>query len=234
MLYINILPLSLYSSLIRICHFRTGFSTIGIRSSSLRILSSGVENVTRSEEFLEICGAKFCPAFSANLTSPSREPKIAEEKSEDRNKIIIMSFYLFMLLYSISVNYCFICGPVEQCSLLNIEEKIDLNSKSRKELLVATFSQMQKVNQILIIPLTMWSGYEQAFLQADYTSAFVTCGMGVHTVGYVMICYGVCDAILSLCFSPLVKLIGRLTNIHLRSNHQFRDAHIDGVMETSS
>ena len=29
-------------------------------------------------------------------------------------------------------------------------------------------------------------------------------------VGYVMICYGVCDAICSVSFSPLVKKIGRV------------------------
>ncbi|MPD05073.1 Protein unc-93 A [Portunus trituberculatus] len=29
-------------------------------------------------------------------------------------------------------------------------------------------------------------------------------------VGYVMICYGVCDALCSISFSPLVKLVGRV------------------------
>lgn len=29
-------------------------------------------------------------------------------------------------------------------------------------------------------------------------------------VGYVMICYGVCDAICSITFSPMVKVIGRV------------------------
>lgn len=40
--------------------------------------------------------------------------------------------------------------------------------------------------------------------------AFVSCGLGVHMVGYVMICYGVCDAICSITFSPLVKMVGRV------------------------
>ena len=29
-------------------------------------------------------------------------------------------------------------------------------------------------------------------------------------VGYVMICYGICDAIFSVSFSPLVKVVGRV------------------------
>lgn len=38
----------------------------------------------------------------------------------------------------------------------------------------------------------------------------MSCGLGVHMVGYVMICYGVCDAICSITFSPLVKMLGRV------------------------
>ena len=40
--------------------------------------------------------------------------------------------------------------------------------------------------------------------------AYVSCGLGVHMVGYVMICYGVCDALCSVSFSPLVKVVGRV------------------------
>ena len=40
--------------------------------------------------------------------------------------------------------------------------------------------------------------------------AYVSCGIGVHMVGYVMICYGVCDALCSVSFSTLVKLVGRV------------------------
>ena len=29
-------------------------------------------------------------------------------------------------------------------------------------------------------------------------------------VGYVMICYGICDAICSITFSPIVKVVGRI------------------------
>ncbi|RXG60864.1 UNC93-like protein [Armadillidium vulgare] len=175
---------------------------------SSTVLSAGVENLTRSEEFLEICGADFCPAFAANLTaSSSGEPETDEEKSEDRSKIYLMaSIYLCCSIASVLIIAIF----VDPLSKLNIEEKIDSNSRSGKELLVATFLHMQKINQILIIPLTMWSGFEQAFLGADFTAAFVSCGLGVHMVGYVMICYGVCDAVCSLCFSPLVKIIGRV------------------------
>ena len=41
---------------------------------------------------------------------------------------------------------------------------------SGKQLLVATFRHMKKKNQILIIPLTFWSGIEQGFFGADFTA----------------------------------------------------------------
>ena len=41
---------------------------------------------------------------------------------------------------------------------------------SGKQLLVATFKHMKKYYQILIIPLTFWSGVEQGFFGADFTA----------------------------------------------------------------
>ena len=38
------------------------------------------------------------------------------------------------------------------------------------QLLVATFKHMKKPYQLLIIPLTFWSGVEQGFFGADYTA----------------------------------------------------------------
>ena len=40
--------------------------------------------------------------------------------------------------------------------------------------------------------------------------AFITCGLGVHMIGYVMIVYGICDAVCSITFSPIVKVVGRV------------------------
>jgi len=42
--------------------------------------------------------------------------------------------------------------------------------KSGKQLLVATFQHMRKPYQMMIIPLTLWSGFEQAFIGADFTA----------------------------------------------------------------
>ena len=41
------------------------------------------------------------------------------------------------------------------------------------QLLVATFRHMKKKNQMLIIPLTFWSGVEQGFFGADFTAVSI-------------------------------------------------------------
>ena len=48
------------------------------------------------------------------------------------------------------------------------ERKEGKEKLSGKQLLVATFQHMKKKNQILIIPLTLWSGIEQGFFNADF------------------------------------------------------------------
>lgn len=39
--------------------------------------------------------------------------------------------------------------------------------------------------------------------------AYISCALGVHRVGYVMICFGVVNALCSLVFGSLMKFVGR-------------------------
>lgn len=59
-------------------------------------------------------------------------------------------------------------------TLIDSYEKIGLeNSKEEKKspinLLINTLRHLKNKKQLLIIPLTMWSGFEQAFISADFT-----------------------------------------------------------------
>ncbi len=38
--------------------------------------------------------------------------------------------------------------------------------------------------------------------------AYITCGWGVSNVGYVLICYGLCDAVCSIMFGTIMKHMG--------------------------
>ena len=45
-----------------------------------------------------------------------------------------------------------------------------VGKKSGGELLISTFRHMLKKEQLLIIPITFWSGIEQGFFGADFTA----------------------------------------------------------------
>lgn len=83
------------------------------------------------------------------------------------------------------------------------------------QLLSATFKQLKKANQQLLIPITIFIGMEQAFIGAEFTQAYVSCALGIHQIGYVMICFGVVNAICSIIFGSIMKYIGRIPIILL-------------------
>ncbi|XP_078698581.1 protein unc-93 homolog A-like isoform X1 [Branchiostoma floridae x Branchiostoma belcheri] len=62
---------------------------------------------------------------------------------------------------------------------------------------------------MLLIPLIMYGTMEQGVNVAIFTQAFVGCTLGIHWIGWVMICFGVCDAISALLVGRLRKWIPR-------------------------
>lgn len=87
------------------------------------------------------------------------------------------------------------------------------------QLLSATAYQLKKPYQQLLIPITVWIGMEQAFIGADFTQAYVSCALGIPSVGYVMICFGCVNAVCSLLFGSIMKYIGMLrqTGAHYKN-----------------
>ncbi|XP_069465105.1 protein unc-93 homolog A-like [Ambystoma mexicanum] len=75
---------------------------------------------------------------------------------------------------------------------------------------LSTFRQLADKRQCLLIPLTMFSGFEQGFLTSDYTKSYVTCILGMKFVGYVMICFGGSNAICCLLFGRISQYTGRI------------------------
>uniref|UniRef100_A0A0R3RRU4 UNC93-like protein n=1 Tax=Elaeophora elaphi TaxID=1147741 RepID=A0A0R3RRU4_9BILA len=74
----------------------------------------------------------------------------------------------------------------------------------------AIFRNLTNPKSLLLIPLTLFSGAEQAFVVGLYTKAYIGCGLGISQIGFVMTAFGVADAICSLVFGPLMKLFGRM------------------------
>ncbi|MCL4135175.1 UNVERIFIED_CONTAM: hypothetical protein GTU68_056127, partial [Idotea baltica] len=170
---------------------------------SSSVLSAGVENLNRSEAFLDKCGANYCPDFAHNLTAVEGVAANATQTAEDKYKITIMSaIYLGCSLVSALIIAVFVDSLAKYGEAERTKKQ---GEKSGMELLMATFKHLKNPYQILIIPLTVWSGVEQAFIGADFH-----CGIRLLQYMVIMICYAICDALCSFGFSPLVKLIGRV------------------------
>lgn len=74
---------------------------------------------------------------------------------------------------------------------------------------MVTVRHLTKRYQLLLLPITMFIGAEQAFVNVEFTAAFVACGWGISKIGYAMICFGVVNAIGSALAGALTKLAGQ-------------------------
>lgn len=150
------------------------------------------------------CGANFCVTndnHNDNLVRPANS-EIFE----------ISTIYLACICCAILL-IAFVVDPLSRYG-----ERQRRNSTvelSGIHLLSATVNQLRKPYQQLLIPITIWIGMEQAFIGADFTQAYVSCALGIPSVGYVMICFGVVNAVCSLLFGSVMKYIGRAPIIFL-------------------
>ncbi|CAG5045196.1 unnamed protein product [Parnassius apollo] len=81
---------------------------------------------------------------------------------------------------------------------------------SSMALLAVTMKLLVEPNQLMLIIINVFIGLQQAFFGADFTAAFVSCAIGTGTIGFVMMTYGVADAIGCAVSGYLAKITGRL------------------------
>ncbi|KAK3085295.1 hypothetical protein FSP39_001180 [Pinctada imbricata] len=139
-----------------------------------------------------LCGASF---------NPSQSIETIGLKRPDDNKVQLLCWIYFgssMLAFVIALFVTNTASDSQQDP-----------GTSHGILFIETFRHLCSSGyQKLLIPLTVYSGLEQGFISADYTKSYISCTIGIWNIGYVMICYGVTDAILSLTFGALVKWVG--------------------------
>ncbi|XP_055938341.1 protein unc-93 homolog A-like isoform X2 [Argiope bruennichi] len=75
---------------------------------------------------------------------------------------------------------------------------------------VKSLKHYRTFHQILLIPITIYIGIESALYSNEFTQAYIACSWGVHHVGFVTVCFGVCGALMSLLVGPLVKCISQM------------------------
>ncbi|XP_003419261.2 protein unc-93 homolog A isoform X2 [Loxodonta africana] len=154
----------------------------------------------------------------------------AEEAGEASKDVVSQYFGIFFLIFQSSgvwgnliSSLVFGQTPTQGCGLLAVllvavvlEPIQDPQQKSEGEKLhlwsnlLATFKLLRDPRLRLLILLPMYSGFEQGFLAGDYTKSYVTCALGIHFVGYVMICFSATNALCSLLYGKLSQYTGRV------------------------
>jgi len=176
---------------------------------STTVFSSNLDtNFTITDEVLATCGSQYCPAqIVKHETNITEDLDDNFEKAKDKTSIYtIAGIYLALSFLAAIIVSVF----VDPLSRFVQNEGKEVGKKSGGQLLISTFNHMKKKEQLLIIPITFWSGIEQGFFSADFTAGFVTCAYGVHIVGRVLIVFGICDAAASVGFGFIIKKIGRI------------------------
>nr|XP_051710134.1 protein unc-93 homolog A [Oryctolagus cuniculus] len=75
--------------------------------------------------------------------------------------------------------------------------------------LLSTFRLFRDKRLCLLSLLPLYSGLQQGFLSGEYTRSYVTCALGIQSVGYVMICFSATNALCSLLYGKISQFTGR-------------------------
>lgn len=115
-----------------------------------------------TENVAKLCGAQFCPGVTAALN-----PKLAPP---DSSKIqMLMIIFLGMMIGASAL----IAVAVDGLKRYEMGRKGSGSELSGLALLSVTVKQLMQVKQILLLPITMFIGAEQAFMASDFTSVRV-------------------------------------------------------------
>ncbi|XP_062407344.1 protein unc-93 homolog A-like [Sardina pilchardus] len=164
------------------------------------ILEQGSKPVNVSLEDPMFCGVSSC------LNSSGLEALM--ERPGERPLNILLGCYLGIGVLGMLTIAVFVDNMKEK-------EATDSEKKSFCTVFFATFKRLKDYRQALLIPLTMFVGLEISFLTGDYTSVYATCALGIHYVGFVMICFGVSGSVTALTVGKISQYTGRKVLIAL-------------------
>uniref|UniRef100_A0A1B0CPZ7 Putative conserved plasma membrane protein n=1 Tax=Lutzomyia longipalpis TaxID=7200 RepID=A0A1B0CPZ7_LUTLO len=159
------------------------------------VLSAPHTNETDASDYT-LCGANFCASKLKDIANLHRPP--------DREIFTIMGIYLACICLAV-ILLIFLLDPLTMYG-----EQRGGGKVSVIKLLVATFRQLRKPNQLLLVPLTTFIGMEQANFAADLTQAFISCTLGISEIGFILVSFGLCNSLFSLIFGFLTKKFGRI------------------------
>ncbi|WKX96178.1 hypothetical protein Q1695_012545 [Nippostrongylus brasiliensis] len=164
------------------------------------IMTAAMKPMDPVDKVFETCGH----SFPMNLSTLSEIAAQNLERPHNRIYVSVCLTYLASAIVAVMIVSMF----------LNALHK-DVVNRSKAPIFDApilkqTLKNGKNVKVMLLVPLTVFNGVEQAFVIGVFTKAFVACGLGVSHIGFVCTAFGISDAICSLVFGPLIKLFGRM------------------------
>ena len=171
---------------------------LGLLISSLILRKE--KGITIIEPNVTLCGINYCPDSTVQEENfEASDSQLYALSGTYLGSSLVACLFVAILLDSLS--------KVERNCMTLKQEKKETNSF---QLIMATFKHISTPYQILITPITIWSGLSQGFIISDFTAGFISCIFGVGEVGLVLIAYGVSSAMGSLSLGVIAKHTGRL------------------------
>ncbi|KAJ8722224.1 hypothetical protein PYW08_004626 [Mythimna loreyi] len=166
-------------------------------SSSLDALFSNV-TAAPTIDFGATCGVNFCSASASHGNSNLEPPSALKIQ-------VIAGVFLACMAAAVLL----VAVGVDSLTRYTAGRNTACQGKSGFRLLLVTLKQLRHKYQLLLLPVIGYIGAEQAFMAADFTQAFIGCAYGISNIGYVMICFGVFNALAAPIAGALVKVTGR-------------------------
>ncbi|XP_028156751.1 UNC93-like protein [Ostrinia furnacalis] len=145
----------------------------------------------------EVCGANFLPAADAGHAFRQQPP--------ERIQMMIGIYLACMAGAAITV-----AVGVDSMKRYDTGRSSASKSLSGMSLLVVTAKLLVEPNQLLLVLLNTFVGFQLAFFTADFTAAFVSCAVGTGIVGFVTMTLGLANAISCAVTGYIAKITGRV------------------------
>lgn len=120
-----------------------------------------------------MCGVNDCPNSNSTETRKPEQQTVKSFKKLIKIKFLLIC--IFLQVYILCGIYialallacCLLTFFLDSYKKIGIEKIIP--KKSSISMLVNTLKHIRNKKQILVIPITLYSGFEQAFISADFT-----------------------------------------------------------------
>ncbi|XP_052801080.1 protein unc-93 homolog A-like [Mya arenaria] len=158
-----------------------------------------------------VCGSLTCDVNEfindGEMYDINSNPYFHETEIPEDIKFMLLGIYLGCGTMAVVILIALLDGDVGS-KRINNDLKITV-----KELFLSTIHMLKDSRCQLLIPLVLFVGLEQGFIFGDFTKSFVTCTMGVYSLGPIMMCFGGVSALASIVIGCIAKHIKRFAFI---------------------